>query len=60
MNKNNDDGEENEQTEFCDDDKDEEKDSRSSTKNLLEDTAVDVTRRNILKQSRFFTFDQCM
>ena len=53
MNKNNDDGEENEQTEFCDDDKDEEKDSRSSTKNLLEDTAVDVTRRYVLKQSRF-------
>ena len=55
MNKNDDDGWE---TDFSDDE-DEEKDSRSSTKNLLEDTAVDVTRRYILKQSRFFTFDQC-
>ena len=55
MNKNDDDGEEND----GDDDEDEEKDSRSSTKNLLEDTAVDVTRRYICKQSRFFTFDQC-
>ena len=54
MNINVDDGGENEQSDFGDD-KDEEKDSR----NLLEDTAVDVTRRYILKQSRFFTFDQC-
>jgi hypothetical protein len=54
MNINVDDGGENEQTDFGDDE-DDEKDSR----NLLEDTAVDVTRRHILKQSRFFTFEQC-
>ncbi len=50
MNKNDDDGWE---TDFSDD-KDEEKDSRSSTKNLLEDTAVDFTRRYILKTVSIF------
>lgn len=42
---------------------DEDEDFRSSTLNdplnLLKDTAVDDTRRYTLKQSRFFTFDQC-
>jgi hypothetical protein len=36
-----------------------ESDSRSSARNLLKDSAIDNTSRYNIKQSRFFSFDQC-